>query len=172
MGLDAYNHIDNKSFKIEQELKICTLEKMRNDKSLLKQLGLKQIDLDNELLNNSKISHKGLLVLCTNFRLNVILVINKMYYEITGNPEALDTVSIIQFKNEQYGIYLDTSINPTDYRENYWKVLNLDKPLKGFGSYKVEELHNISNKLSISLYYDNGRKKNKKYIYEEILTKI
>ena len=170
MGIDMYNQIGKKSFQIEQELKINTLEVMRNEKCILKQAGLKQMDLDNELLNNKQINYKGLHALCINYKINIILIRNRMYYEIIGNVTNIDNMNIIKLEDEQYGIYLNE--DNENYIEEYWKVLTFNKPLKCIGSYKVNELYIICNKLNIKTEYDTGRKKNKKYIYEEILTKI
>tara|TARA_B100000902_G_scaffold348404_1_gene356323 strand:+ start:579 stop:1505 length:927 start_codon:yes stop_codon:yes gene_type:complete len=54
--------------------------------------------------------------------------------------------------------------------DNYYYLENLDKPIKAFSSYKLDELINICNKLKINVYnvYNVSKKKTKKEMYEEI----
>ena len=52
--------------------------------------------------------------------------------------------------------------------ENYYYLENLDKPIKAFSSYKLDDLIIICNKLNINIYNINSKKKTKKQLYEEI----
>ena len=54
------------------------------------------------------------------------------------------------------------------YKENYWQVLNIDKPLKSITGYTHSELVIIAKKLDIT----DIDKKIKKEIYELILEKV
>lgn len=55
------------------------------------------------------------------------------------------------------------------YRNNYWLIENVDKPIKAMTGYSKEELFTIINKLEIK---DITMKMTKKVMYEKILEKI
>ena len=56
--------------------------------------------------------------------------------------------------------------------KDYYNIDNLEKPLKAFGSYKLDDLINISNKLNINIYDEHGKKRKKQDLYTNILQKI
>ena len=53
-----------KNFQREKEVKINAIEKIRENKDTLKLYKLKIIDIENELLNEKKITIKGFIALC------------------------------------------------------------------------------------------------------------
>jgi hypothetical protein len=53
------------------------------------------------------------------------------------------------------------------YRSHFWKLENLDKPLKAVSSYKVDELRDICKRLNIE-----ADKSTKPQLYEKILNKL
>ena len=59
-------------------------------------------------------------------------------------------IYIIEKVNHKYGLKEKVSNDILNYyREHYWKLENLDKPLKAISSYKVPELTAICKKLNI-----------------------
>ena len=48
-------------------------------------------------------------------------------------------------------------------------IENLEKPLKAFSSYKLDELISISEKLNINIYDTNNKKRKKQELYSDIL---
>ena len=55
------------------------------------------------------------------------------------------------------------------YRNNYWNIINIDKPLKGITSYTKDNLFTIINKLDIR---DMTLKNTKNELYQKILEKL
>ncbi len=48
-------------------------------------------------------------------------------------------------------------------------IENLEKPLKAFSSYKLDELISISEKLNINIYDASNKKRKKQELYSDIL---
>ena len=72
----------------------------------------------------------------------------------------------------KYRVLLNIKINVTIdkidyYRNNFWKLENLDKPLKAVSSYKADELRDICKRLKIETI-----KLTKPQMYEKILYKL
>jgi hypothetical protein len=55
---------------------------------------------------------------------------------------------------------------------NYFYIENIEKPLKAYSSYKLDELVNIAEKLAITIYNENGKKRKKQELYETISQKL
>jgi hypothetical protein len=58
------------------------------------------------------------------------------------------------------------------YLSNYFYIENIEKPLKAFSSYKLDELIKIAEQLNIAICDENGKKKKKQDYYEQIAQKI
>ena len=55
-------------------------------------------------------------------------------------------------KSSEHYIELDVTANMLEhYRETYYKMSSFDSILKSMGSYKVDELTNLCNKLNINI---------------------
>ena len=159
--------IDN-SFKREKEFKIECIEKLRSIKSELKALKLRLNAIENDLLNENKISIKSLVALCLLYKKNVLYVWNRKYFEIINNPE--ETINIIINENGEDTISNDTSATKINYyKDNYWLIENIEKPLKAMTGYTKDELFIITQKLDIK---DVTIKSTKKAMYEKILEKL
>ena len=55
------------------------------------------------------------------------------------------------------------------YRNNFYKIDNLAKPVKAFSSYSLTDLIKICDNLKISVTTPDGKKQKKKELYTEIL---
>ena len=155
------------NFKTEKDFKIKSIEDLRKIKSKLKTYKISLIDVENQLLNDKKIGLQSFFALALLFNLNIFYITNNKFYEFNCNPEA----SIIIIKNNNNNITIeDNSISGIDYyRENYFQIENLSKPIKSITSYNKNELLVIAKKLNVNDIQD---KINKKDLYEKILTKI
>mgnify|MGYP001245393871 CR=1 FL=1 len=163
-GMEEYETISNYFLK-EKEVKFNFVEKIRNNKQLCKQLKISRNVVEDELVNQKKISLKSLKLLCYLFDINVFYIENKKYYEMIPNEnnkifviEKIEKDNVIKYVSKESIEY---------YRLHYWKMENLDKPLKAVSSYKVDELKSICKKLSIP--FD---KETKQELYQKILTII
>tara|TARA_B100001093_G_C26851983_1_gene1025525 strand:+ start:183 stop:908 length:726 start_codon:yes stop_codon:yes gene_type:complete len=160
--------IDN-SFKREKEFKIECIEKLRKIKSELKALKLRLTTIENELLNENRIGIVTLIALCFLYKKNLMYVWNRKYYEIINNID--DEIYIIINNNGDNSIFDDVNKSKkiNYYKENYFLIENIEKPINSINYYCKEELFNIAQKLDIK---DITNKKNKKELYEMIIQKL
>ena len=156
------------SFKREKDFKIECIEKLRKIKSELKAFGLRLNEIENELLNEKKISIKSLVALCFLYKKNILYVWDRKYFEIINNSD--EKINIITNENREDTVVDDISLTQIDfYKDNYWQITSIAKPLKAITSYTKPELLIITQKLDIK---DMTIKKTKKELYEKILEKL
>jgi len=168
-GFEEYEIAKSSSFITEKNFKIKTVEKMPSFKEKIKEMKLKLNEVQDELVNQPIISIKSLQVLCLIYDINIFFIKNRTIYEIIVNDKPIKTII-----NDNNNIHMIDDINEeklTYYRNNYWKIDNLSKPLSAFSSYSLTELQDICKKLEIPITTD-GKKIQKKDLYQSILTKI
>tara|TARA_Y100000816_G_C26091664_1_gene576983 strand:+ start:714 stop:1430 length:717 start_codon:yes stop_codon:yes gene_type:complete len=155
-------------FKLENEFKIDAISKLRDIKPKLKAIKLGLNSIENELLNEKKIGLKTLIALCLLYNKNLLYVCKNKYYEIINDNES--KINLIVKENNNYEL-LENYENHIiqHYRDNYFQIENIEKPLKAISSYKKEELELICKKLQIR---DTTNKSNKKEIYQKISENI
>ena len=104
--------------------------------------------------------------------ISFIVIKNKMIYKnIQEDCEDNDMIILKYFpEKNKYGIFLNKKENfLKDNEKNYFNVKSIEKPLKSIGSYKLKELQDIAEKLSITLTLKStGKKKTKKILYSDI----
>ena len=120
---------------------------------------------------------KGFLALCIYNKINFLLIDNRKYYELIVNDEIeQDKISCNIIKCERGKYTVDITDEKeimenklTTYRNNYYKIENLTKPIKGFSTYSLPEMIEICGNLKISVTGPDGKKLKKKELYTEIL---
>lgn len=183
--------------KEEKDFKINVVNKIHNNKEikdLLKKHKFKKNLIEDELLNSKKISLITFQCLVMLHSMNVFIIknnnsytyfnYNNMFEEDDNNMFEKDDNNMFE-KFKDYNFIIFKSFSSVDKKfelniennvtnlfikniiTNYYYLENLDKPLKAFSSYKLDDLINICNKLKITIYNDS-KKKTKKELYEEI----
>ena len=135
-------------FTTEKELKYKWIEDFRAKKELFKPIKVSRNNVEDELANKPKISLHCIKALCYLHDVNIFYIDNKKFYEMITNEN--NPVYVIEKINHKYG--LKETVNNDNlnyYREHYWKLENLDKPLKAISSYKVSDLTAICKKINI-----------------------
>ena len=158
-GMDKYIMNKGKNYDIQQKIKIGAIESMKDNKSILKQYKLTKSVLEQNLLYDSHISYSSFLYLTMYYKKNIIIVDDRVYYECIGNPDDSEIVMLKKIKHH-YAIY---SKPEKDYALNYYKIINVGKPILSISSYKLKELQDICNKLKLEI---DGKKKD---LYERIV---
>jgi hypothetical protein len=172
-GFSNYEmEINNQYFVVEKNEKFKYIELLRKNKDLLKLHKIKPLtQLEDDLANKDKISPKTFFALCVLENINVLLVDKRKVYELLMNDSP--TINVVHRNNETYyhSIELDVTEEICNkYRETYYKLTNFDTTLKGIGSYKLEELTDLCQKLNINIEDHKNKtlkqKMTKKDIYE------
>lgn len=156
----------NNFFTLEKETKYKWIEVFRGRKELFKPIKVSRNVVEDELANAKAITMATVKALCHLNDVNVFYVDDKKYYEITTNSEK--PFYLIEKVDGRYGLKEKIPIEKVEYyREHYWKLENLDKPLKAVSSYKASELKDICKRLHIE-----SLNLTKPKMYEKILSKL
>jgi len=165
--LDEYNMIHN-YFTTEKEVKYKWIEEFRQRKDIFKTIKVSRNTVEDELANSRKISMHSIKALCHLKGINIFYIDNKKYYEIMINDN--NPCYVIEKTEGKYGLKQNVTNDKLEYyRNNFWKLENLDKPLKAISGYKSNELKDICKRLHIDI---TSSKITKQEMYQEILSKL
>ena len=171
-----------------KDFKFSVVEKLRSQKNILKNFKISKSFVEDDLTNNEKISFKTFHALCILYLINVIILRSNNTYCVlcTNNDEKvynLQNYKVLQLSNEkmsaQFNNFDVELLNGTLSEEelqkrlsSYFYIENIEKPLKAFSSYKLDDLITIAQQLAIVIYDENGKKRKKQDLYENILKKL
>ena len=170
---DIKYELEDKNILNEKKIKIDYVEKIRKNKIILKKYKFDTLtNIENNLVNDKYINLSTFFSLCCIENISIILINEKkqFYYELMfDDGDKYDIIyDLVDIK--KYGCLQDKSCIDTDFKDKFYKIENIDKPIKGLSSYKVEELINICKLLKINITDNNTNKiKNKKELYESII---
>ena len=169
-GEYEYKIAQNNWFSIEKQWKMDTMKKLDTIKPQLKDLKIKVPDIEDELINCERLSLKGLQVFCIIYEVNVLYVAGRKYCEFLYNNDKDAKTFVI----ENDGIYRNTDdAYLKKIRDTYWKMENVNKPLKGASAYSLQEMQDICVKMEIELVDSvSKKKKTMKVLYQELLAKM
>jgi hypothetical protein len=191
-GLEKYQSLEDKNIVVEKKIKIEYVELLRKQKKVIKNYKIAPLSyIENFLANEEKIDLKTFLALCIIENINVMYIHKKTFFENiisekddednienenNENNENNNDIKInIIVKSEEYTNKYGCEINVLnekikDYRNKYYKLENIDKPVKAFSSYKLDDLIKLSEKLAIDILNPlTNKKKSKKELYESII---
>ena len=173
-GLTNYSQLTNRNLIVEKKLKIEYVERLRKEKQLIKQYKFDTLtNIENSLANESRIDINTFLTLCVVGCLNVFYIKKNTFFELNMNDS--NKIYIIKYvpEKDKYGFEETNKDNVSDFRDKFYKLDNISKPIKSMTSYKTEELIDICNKLGIETTItsenDNPKNKSKKDLYESII---
>jgi hypothetical protein len=177
-GEASYEMIDFKNLIVEKKIKIEYVEKLRTEKQLLKTYKFATLThIENQLANEQRIDVNTFLTLCVLENLNVFYLNKNTYFELLMNDSSVIHLIKKNFVNGNsymanfgYKIENKESEEITKYKNNLYKIDNIDKPIKSISAYKVNELIEFCNKLSIEIINSETKKnKNKNDLYESLI---
>lgn len=175
-GLSQYEITENKNLVFEKQIKISYIELIRKNKLIVKANKFDTItNLENNLANDNKMNIKTILTLCAIENINIVYTYKNIYFELLNN-DNLDVIYVISEKtikskyDKKYGFEIMNLEKLNNIRSTYYKLDNIDKPIKAMSSYKVADLVDIANKLAIDVINkENGKQMTKQNIYESIV---
>jgi len=171
-GIDFYKFSNEHTFIYEKEFKIDSVEKLREKKDILKQHKIKLNQIEDELVNKPKISLFTLHALCIVYNISILYVWGKKYCDFNYGDKS-ETIVITDDSQQKIGIKHDAKAEEIkNILNNYWYIDNPLKPLRAVSAYSSKELQVICEKLEIPIIESNGKKMNKKTLYENIMQKL
>lgn len=164
-GDTSYEMLKHRNFIIEKKLKFEFIEQIRSDKQVIKTYKIATLThLENNLANEERVDVKTFLNLCIIENLNVIYINKKTYFKLSISDTDTNSIHVIYcLDNYKYGHEQTTTNN--DITNNLFPLESIDKPIKAISAYKVQELVDICNKLSI----ETTCKDKKKDLYELLI---
>jgi len=160
---------------VEKKLKIDYVNKLRENKTIIKKYKIASLtDIENYLVNESVIDIKTFLILCILEELSVLYIKKKSYYDlnfVSSDVESSKQHVILCHTPFKYTYEFEKNqMDIEKYKTDLYKLDNIDKPIKSFSSYKLGDLVEICNKLSIEIVNSSTqKKKTKQELYESIL---
>lgn len=162
-GIDKYQNIKNK-FLEEKNYKIKIVEKIRENKSHLRLFKITLADIENNIVNQQKISLTTFFYLINLFNIDLFYRSKNILFIINinkGNNETNEKSKLVTHnlltKNLNDGYLLETKENID--LEDFWVPDNFVKPFKSISSYKLDQLKDIFNKLKLEIPNGNSFKK-------------
>ena len=177
-GEATYEMNDFKNLIVEKKIKIEYVEKLRKEKQLLKTYKFATLThIENQLANEQRIDINTFLTLCVLENLNVFYISKNTYYELLMNDTSVIHLIKKGFDNGNkyvanfgYKIENKESEEITKYINEFYKIDNIDKPIKSVSAYKVQELIDFCIKLTIETVNNETKKnKNKNELYESLI---
>jgi hypothetical protein len=162
---DSYN--SEKMFKIKNDYAIKFIEKLKNNNSILKQNRVTLNHLEQSLLYDTDISLNTLKIMTLAHNINLIYILGNKYYLFISNED--DLYSYIS--NQKNVITYETNITHSkldDLKKTFFYIENTKKIMNSVSYYKLDQIKEMCFKLNIDLYDNNGKKKNKQELYQEI----
>ena len=169
-GIEKYHMLERRNFILEKKLKIEYIEFLRKEKQILKTYKFATLThIEDQLANHAKIDFKTFITLCILENINIHFIKNKTCFTHLMN-DTHDVFVIFYLDKDRYGFQKIHKNDLCNYTEPYYALDNIDKPLKSIGTYKVQELIDICNKIGIeTIRSDNKKTKTKPELYESIV---
>jgi hypothetical protein len=193
-GKDAFNSLENINLVVEKKIKIECVDLLRKNKKMLKSAKMPPLaNIENCLVNDYIIDLSSFFALCVASSINILYIYKKTYFllsscEIDNDNDNDDDNSLNTFleKNNFHivtrlentinmGIYESDDFNEKrekikECMNSFYKIDNIDKPIKAMSSYKLSELVVIANKLGLEIINkETNKQKTKKDIYQLIV---
>ena len=185
-GFDDYNLIGSNEYVYEKEIKLNYINKIRENKVLLRQNKFNKLSTcEDDLLNDEVITLKTFQILCLLEKIPYCFVSSNIIFsnefeEIDNdddnddnNKEKYNKVNVIhKTTSEHYALEIDGYLMINNYRKNKYQIDNLEKPIKAIGNYGVSDLKEIMQYFNLSLFDDNGKNLTKQKIYDILYEKL
>ena len=168
-GQEAYESLGKINIVIERKIKIEYIERFREGKQVLKSYKTAPLThLENVLLNEKQIDIKTLIALCVIEGISFMYIYKNTYFEMNIDADESTQIHAIVRMDmpTKYGYKIVPDAKPI--RESFYKIDNMNKPLKSMSAYKLDELVVFCNKLGMASTND-GKKANKKCLYEMLV---
>ena len=169
-GQDAYESLGKINIVIERKIKIDYIERFREGKQVLKTYKCAPLNhLENTLLNEKQIDIKTLIALCVLEGISFMYIYKNTYFEMNIEADETTQISAIVKMDlpTRYGSKIVADVQTI--RASFYKIDNMNKPLKSMSAYKLEELVIFCEKLGVNMKPEEGKKVSKKSFYEGLI---
>ena len=179
-GFEEYELYKCSPFKKEKDFKIASVDLIRKNADKLKAMKLKITVIENELVNEPRITLVGLRALALVYGVSIFYVSGSSYCDfdyLEGAEDSPRGILIHDKATSKTSVkYKDNTGSDTDYtngvQKTHFCITNPDKPMNAMSGYTLSDLQEICKKLRIPTLRSDGKKETKKTLYEAILNAI
>jgi hypothetical protein len=174
-GQESYEMLENINIITEKKIKIEYVELLRKNKQLIKSAKIAPlVNIENYLVNESKIDIKTFLALCIVEKIELLYIHKNTFFLLSEKDiDDLGELHVLKQRDNpaNFGVFLNESEEKIkDYITNFYRVENMAKPLKAPSGYKVSEIVDIAKKLGIEIINkETNKQKTKNEIYELVV---
>ena len=161
-SLSEYELVSMSGFKEEHAFKIAFVEATRSNPNFVKNHKICRTTLENEMVNEKKITLLGFKALCLFYKIKVVVIHADMFIEI---PSEENGSFMVRRTKGKYELLMKAS--PT-YTDKLVKVKTFAKPLSAQASYKLADLERMSTMLGIRW----EGKARKRQLYDKLLVRL
>ena len=169
-GQFTYESLHSSNFCEEMGEKIQIVENIGNHTDILKNNKWKKSIIEHNLISEKKISLQTFFYICSTRDINVVIIKGRSIYILENNKD--NSYELLLYSDNGYMLSQHTPVDKlaliSEYKVKYFNIENINKPLRAISSYKIAELRDISDRLDISHVSNDGKKYNKKQLYEII----
>lgn len=169
-SLSKYTISRDRVFTTEKQEKINFIEKLRENKKMLKQFKIKICDMEANLTMGKKLDIIYLepMIIMENY--NFIYMDDVIYYENILDDDNKSCIIKYYKETDKYGLFLEKYEKLKIHK--LYKIDSLSKPIKAISNYKAQEIRDICKKLDINVMKSPTKYKTKKDLYQLIKEKI
>lgn len=179
-GFEEYELYKCSPFKKEKDFKIASVELIRKHAVKLKAMKLKLTVIENELVNEPRITLVGLRALALVYGVSIFYVSGCSYCDfdyLEGGEDSPRGILVYDKATSKTSVkYKDNTGSDADYtngvQKTHFCIANPEKPMNAISGYTLSELQEICKKLRIPTLRTDGKKETKKTLYESILNAI
>ena len=178
-GIMDYEYNKNKRFIIEKEDKIKFIENIKQHKEIIKRQKIMSLsDFEKNLIIEKKININTFLNLCALKEINVIIVKNKIFFELLSTDDEEVFIVYNTKVNSNSSTFEKFGFDTCKKNDEHWKKIysqyfqtnNIMCPIKSISYYKLDDLISMCEKFGLSVIIDGTSKKKKKAdLYEQII---
>lgn len=169
-SLSKYTISRDRVFTTEKQEKINFIEKLRENKKMLKQFKIKICDMEANLTMGKKLDIIYLepMIIMENY--NFIYMDDVIYYENILDDDNKTCIIKYYKETDKYGLFLEKREKLKIHK--LYKIDSLSKPIKAISNYKAQDIRDICKKLDINVMKSPTKFKTKKDLYHLIKEKI
>lgn len=171
-GHDEYNNTTHRNVILEKKHKIEFVEKIRNNKTIIKTNGFSTLaHLEEILAYGTKTDIPTFFTLCAIENKNAVYINKRTFFELKSN-DTTEVHVIHALENKKYAYELSNSSAIDLTKSSLYQLEAIDKPIRNISHYKLQDLVDICLKLEIETKKENDKTKTKNELYESIVQKI
>lgn len=165
----GFEHYNGKTFQQEKDEKYMLIDKIRDNKDVLKKnkISNKDGEIEIDMANSSRICVKTFLALCAIFNIRLLFIQKqKAFWFYDQDDDDTPIQFVVKYVDDKATFLFEENVQAI--QDSHFRWENIEKPIKSCSSFKHGELVDICQKLHL----EYSPKMNKTELYNLILIAI